>query len=557
MKYSTNMDWSLKNNKTPKSTSDLGEILFDNLGESINRELFFNPVNPLKISLKEVGIDEKQLKLILKRIKKAKENKEYVVIFGDYDADGVCATAILWQVLFEIGCDVKPFIPHRTKHGYGVSIKAIDSIIEDRKPDLVITVDNGIVALEPIDYLKGMNVDVIITDHHQPEEMKGKVIFPNADYILHSNKLCGATVSWMLSREIEKFFKLDGKPAENSMDLCGIATIADQVKLFGANRSFAKFGIDAIINSKRIGLRLLIQQTIKDPMSIDSDTVGYAIAPRINAMGRMSEGIVALRFLCTKNKIQATTLLKELIETNDERKIITYNHLKSADKQIKLIENEHILIVHSTDFNEGILGLIAGAMLEKYNKPSIAISVGENFAKASVRSVPGVNIVEILREIRDDLIEVGGHPMAAGFGFDPKKLEQIKSRLFEICRNKISPDKLVKKIESECILPFNLVVEDTVDLIESFKPFGQGNRRPLFEFRDLQVLEISSMGKENAHLRIKLGNTDDDSVKCIGWRFGSLVQKFSIGDRVSAVGSLEFNVWNGRKTLQMILTDIK
>ncbi len=557
------MKWSLKSNKTPKNIKELKKIIFDNRKIEENEKTFFNPTHPLKITLEEVGIDETQLKLILKRIKKAQKNKEYIVIFGDYDADGVCATAILWQTLFKMGCDVKPFIPHRKKHGYGVSIKAIDAIVAERKPDLIITVDNGIVAHEPVDYLKNLGVDIIITDHHQPENESGKDVFPKADFILHSAKLCGATVSWMLAREINASEDMENLSSD-SLDLCGIATIADQVKLYGANRSFAKFGIEAVKKTKRIGLKLLIDKTIKDIDSIDSDTVGFAIAPRINAMGRMSDGIIALRFLCTKSKKQAEELVSVLIETNDDRKSLTYELLNHAEKQIEAIREEHILITHSDHYHEGILGLIAGAILERHSKPAIAISIGKNFAKASVRSVPGVNIVEFLREIRDDLLEVGGHPMAAGFGFEPSKLEKIKARLFKLARETISKDKLIKQIKSECVLPFELLEEDTVELIQSFEPFGQGNRRPLFEIKDIAVKEISSMGKDGFHLRMLLNNSSEaesnqqqKTIKAIGWRMGNFKNEFNQGDKVSVVGSLEFNVWNGKKSLQMILKDIK
>ncbi|MBU0974898.1 single-stranded-DNA-specific exonuclease RecJ [Patescibacteria group bacterium] len=564
------MKWSLKTKKTPKNSEELKKILFDNRKIEGSLESFFNPTNPMEITLKEVNLDEKQLKLIIKRIRQAKKKKEYIVIFGDYDADGVCASAILWQTLFDMGCNVKPFIPHRKEHGYGVSVKAIDVIIASKKPDLIITVDNGIVAHESVQYLKSLGVDVIVTDHHQPEVEKGKFIFPKADFIFYSTKLCGATVAWMLAREL---IRVENEKAGSSqvvdknlpktfLDLCGIATIADQVQLFGANRSFAKYGIEAVKKTKRIGLRLLLEKTVRDLEGINSDTIGFVIGPRINAMGRMADGIIALRFLCTKNRAQAEKLLHVLIETNEQRKSLTYELVAHAEKQIEFIKDEHILIVYSDHYNEGILGLIAGAILERHSKPAIAISMGEDFAKASARSVPGVNIVEFLREIRDDLLEVGGHPLAAGFGFEPSKLEVIKSRLFELAREEISKDLLIKQIESECVLPFELAGDETVEIINSFEPFGQGNSGPMFEMRDVEVSEIASMGKEGAHLRVMLGGSnsknskDGSSIKAIGWRMGKLSEELNPGDKINIVGSLEFNFWNGRRSLQIILKDV-
>ncbi|MCB9812923.1 MAG: single-stranded-DNA-specific exonuclease RecJ [Pseudomonadales bacterium] len=550
------MKWLLKNTKIPSNLADLRKIILDNRSIDDRDENFFEPIYPLEISLKNVEIDEKQIKSVLKRIKKAKKNNQYIVIFGDYDADGICATAILWQTLYDFGCNVKPFIPNRKKHGYGISIKAIDDIILDKKPDLVISVDNGIVAHKPVAYLRNQNIDVIITDHHQPEFELGKPIFPNANYIIHSTKLCGATVSWMLAREINPNL------SKELLDLCGIATIADQVKLTGANRSFAKFGIEAIKNSQRIGLKLLLKNTIKDVNQINSDSIGYIIAPRINAMGRMAEGIVALRFLCTKSSSQATRLLSVLLDTNDQRKNLTYELLDDAKNQIEKIRTEHILIVHSENYHEGILGLIAGSMLEKFNKPSIAINIDGKFAKASARSVPGVNIVDLLRIIKDDLIEVGGHPMAAGFGFESKKLETIKSKLFKLAKETIFKESLEKCIEAECILSKNLLTEETIQMIDKFEPFGQGNRKPMFEIKDLVIKNIFQMGDDNNHLRLVLifsgkDKMSSDVLKAVGWKMGNLMDKFNVGDRISIIGSLELNIWNGTRSVQTSLKDIK
>jgi len=557
------MKWNLKLDKIPTDLISLKKIILKNRGIISNQDDFFNPKDPMDITFKEVGIDEKQLKLIIQRIKKAKKDKQYIVIFGDYDADGISATAILWEALYSMGCDVKPFIPSRKKHGYGVSIKAIDHIISSRKPDLIITVDNGIVAHEPISYLKNKNIDVIITDHHQPETKKGKVIFPNADFILHSNKLCGATVAWMLAREINALSTTNKNLSKDSLDLCGIATIADQVSLLESNRSFAKAGLEAIKKTNRIGLKLLLKETVKDLESFNSDSVGFVIAPRINAMGRLEEGIIALRFLCTKSKRQAQDLLEILLETNERRKNLTYELLIFAEKQIEAIQNENILITYSENYHEGILGLIAGSILEKHNKPAIAISIDGELGKASVRSIPGLNIVDLLRKIREDLLEVGGHPMAAGFSFQVSKLEIIKSKLFKLAKETIVESQLIKTIEAECVLPLKLIDVELIKLIETFEPFGQDNRKPLFEVRDLEILEISAMGKEGAHLRLKLGAIKDKEVqssiifKAVGWRMGSLINDFTLRDKISVIGSLEFNVWRDKKLIQMILKDIK
>jgi len=542
------MKLKYRSDDIPKSLGELEDILLKNRGIK-DKASFLKLVNPMDISLSDVDLDEEQLKGVLARLQKAKDDNEYIVIFGDYDADGISASAILWQALFKLGFNVKPFIPHRTKHGYGVSVKAIDEIVKDKKPDLVITVDNGIVAHEPIKYLKNLGIDVIITDHHQPEQEEGKNIYPSADYVFHSTKLCGATVAWMLVRELDK------EMAEESLDLCALATVADQVPLVGASRSFVKFGIEAMKKTSRVGLRVLLEKIVKDIDGLNTDTIGYIIAPRINAVGRLSEGVVALRLLCTTSRSQASRLVEEVIQTNEKRKSLTYELVKQAENLVQEQLDENIIIVASKEYHEGILGLIAGSLLQKYAKPVIAIKIDDEIGKASVRSVQGVNIVEFLRKIKDDLLTVGGHPLAGGFSFEIEKLEEIKKKLFAMAKEDFAEELLVKEVAVECVLPASLISEEAIELIESLKPFGQQNPKPVFEIRNVEIQDISSMGKNGDHLRAMLGSKDH-SLKTIGWRMGKLANEYEIDDKVSVVGSLGFNVWNGRRSIQMILEDI-
>ncbi len=532
----------------PKSLGELQDILLKNRGIE-DKDSFFTVTSPFELSLSEVELDREQLDGVLLRLKKAKENNEYIVIFGDYDADGISASAILWQALFKLGFNVKPFIPHRTKHGYGVSIKAIKEVIEDKKPDLVITVDNGIVAHEPIKYLRDLGIDVVVTDHHHPEKKDDNLIYPPANYIFHSTKLCGATVAWMLVRE------LDQEMARQSLDLCALATVADQVPLVGANRSFVIAGIEAIKTTQRLGLKKLLEKTVKDIDGINTDTIGYIIAPRINAVGRLGEGVVALRLLCTESNSQATRLVDEVIKVNEQRKTLTYELLKQAEETVMEQKDENIIITASEEYHEGILGLIAGSLLQKYAKPVIAIKLAKKEAKASVRSVAGINIVEFLRQIKDDFLTIGGHPLAGGFSFEVVKFAEVKHKLFALAQEQFSEDLLVKELAVECVLPLSLINEEVVEMIESFKPFGQQNPKPIFEVRNVSIQEVSSMGKNGEHLRIMVGNKDH-YLKAIGWRMGKLSKQLELDDKVTVVGTLGFNVWNNRKSIQMILEEI-
>ena len=544
------MQWHLLNSTIPQSLTELTKILTQNLDVK-DEKSFFQPKHPLELTLKNVEIDSKQVKLALERIIQAHDNEGKIVVFGDYDADGVTATGILWQTLHDLGCKVTPFIPHRAKHGYGLSDKALDDLLDSDKPDLIITVDNGIVAHAPAKRVMDAGIDLIITDHHQPEDT-----LPPALAHVHSTKLCGASVAWMLSRELMTAFK---KEIDKNwqLDLAAIATIADQVPLRGANRSFAKYGLAALRKSKRLGIRELLVQSRQQQTKLTSQAIGFSIAPRINAMGRLGHSLDALRLLLTTNKKRAQALSKTLGQTNSRRQEMTYDMFGEALLQAKEMKDENILIVKSTHFHEGVIGLIAGRLMEKFYKPAIAITISDGIAKASARSVAGVNIVELIREVRDELLEVGGHPMAAGFGLKEEHLESVINRLQTLAREKIDPKLLEPSVEVACVLPFELMKLEAIDEVYKLAPFGQGNREPIFGFKDLKIVQILTMGSENQHLKITaLGEDGVTPIQFLYWRRGYLAEKLEAGQQINVAGVLEINEWRDRRNVQVRVIDI-
>jgi len=557
------MKWHKKSNKVPQNIDELQAIVLKN--RSIPKkdvDSYLNPINPTDLKLKDLLIDKKELTESIKLIKKNIKDDNKIVIFGDYDVDGISASAILWQVLFELykkehkdGINHPvPFIPHREKHGYGISLIAIDEIIEAHSPKLIITVDNGIVAFEPIKYARQKGIDIILTDHHQPEKNAEKDIFPDANHIVHTTKLCGATVAWIIANQLDTQF------AQSLLDLAGIATIADQVPLLGANRSFATYGIRALRKSNNIGIKQLCDLAKVNQAEINEGSVGFKIAPRINAMGRLEHGLDALRLLCTKNKQQAKDLANLLQDTNSERQNLTKDMLSDARSQVDAIVTENIIIVQSQDYHEGILGLIAGGLAERYNKPAIAICMGKDLAKASARSIQGINIVEMLREVRDELTAVGGHPMAAGFSFLPEKFESISSRLFQIANDQIKKSQLEKFIDIDCEIPSKLVSVEPIVSLSKFAPYGMKNEQPIFEVNNLIVLDVKHIGKDNEHLKLKVQNSEDESetsFDCLGWRMSEYKKEIKTGNIISIVGNLDINEWRDRKYPQMILKDLE
>ncbi|PIR63504.1 MAG: single-stranded-DNA-specific exonuclease RecJ [Candidatus Pacebacteria bacterium CG_4_9_14_3_um_filter_40_12] len=547
MTYSISMKWQYLSDKHPKTLEDLKSLLLKN--RSIKDEKsFFNPTHPLELSLKECGLDAKQLTIAHKRLVVAKSKKEKVVIFGDYDADGITAAATVWLALKEFGLVAQPFIPLRDKHGYGLSVAALEEVIETHNPDLIITVDNGIVAHEAATFLKEKSIDLILTDHHQPEDT-----LPVAIAVVHSTELCGASVAWMLVRDL-----LSKEAAGQLLDLVGIATIADQVPLFDANRAFAYHGINALQVTPRRGIKSLLAAATVDQKQLDSTTIGFVLAPRINAMGRLAHGMDALRLLCSQNPQQVAQLTQVLTSTNTERQELTRDLYELALTQAKQQEEEHILVVHSPEFHEGIIGLIAGRLVEKFSKPAIVLSVSEATAKASVRSIPGVHVTNYLRTFKKSMTSLGGHPMAAGFGVETVKMEQLISEIQSEALTAISAEMLESPLTIESQLPVDLVSLELVDVLSSFAPFGSGNDYPIFSLKDVSVLSAKTMGKDNAHLMMTVQLAEDmQPLKIIGWRKARLVSELEIGAKITVVGVIEKNIWRDRVSLQMVLTDSK
>ncbi|MEK9178697.1 MAG: single-stranded-DNA-specific exonuclease RecJ, partial [Patescibacteria group bacterium] len=426
--------------------NELIKVLLKN--RRVNPSEFKDFLNPdlSKVTAKNVGINLLALEKSMKRIKDAIENKEKIVVFGDYDVDGICGSAILWETLNDLGADVMPYIPNRFEEGYGLSKEAISNLIHSTSSgqisnvSLIITIDNGIVAGSGVDYAKEQGIDVIITDHHVP----GKIL-PSAYSIVHTTKLCGAGVAYLLAQNLKpKTSNL--KPKDDShLELVCLATIADLVPLTGANRILVSLGLKKLRETKRPGLIELFKEAEIEPSQIHTYEIGHIIAPRLNAMGRMEDAMDSLRLLCTKNPKRAKELAKKLSETNRMRQNLTLDTFFHAKSQVdRKIKNKLLFVYHET-YQQGIIGLVAGRLTEEYYLPSIVISRGKLLSKASARSVSGFNIIEFIRSASEFLVDAGGHPMAAGFTFETKNLNKIEKKFQELAKKAIKKELLLRK----------------------------------------------------------------------------------------------------------------
>ena len=458
----------------------------------------FLETNTKKITLKSCGINKKEFSKFQERILKAINGNEKIIIFGDYDVDGICATAILWETLYVKSKNIVPYIPDRIDEGYGLSKKGIDNVLE-KNPDteVIITVDNGIVAYEAVDYAANKGIDVVVTDHH----VKGKKE-PAAFCVLHTTELCGAGIAWVIVRELGFESKAN---IEEKLVLATLATVADLVPLVSGNRAIVKEGIEILKNTKRIGIQELLKEVGVDKQMVGVHTIGHIIAPRLNATGRIQSAMNALRLLCTKNLQKARELSLMLGNVNRDRQGLTEESVGHAKLlAMESASNTKITIVSHESYNQGVIGLIASKLVESYYKPAIAIAIGETVSKGSARSIPGVNIIELIRSVSHTIIEAGGHPMAAGFSVETNRIEEFSKSLTLLAESVVTEELLKRYLKVDMNLPFSLITTDLIDEISMLSPYGMGNPEPVFATDNVTVLEIRKIGREQNHLKLKV-----------------------------------------------------
>lgn len=556
------MKWNILDKTEVKKKEEIIKILLKNRGLLSEKEIeeFLHPTKPEDLSAKDLGIDEKEIKKALSRIKKAIDEKEGIIVYGDYDADGICATAILWEALYGLTKNVLPYIPERVSEGYGLNEESI-SQLKTKNPNLglIITVDHGITAAEKIKHAKKLGIDVIVCDHHQVAKEK-----PDCVAVVHTEKICAAAISWFVARELIKTtdYRLQTTAVDSSqwtvdrLDLVAIATIADLELLIGVNRSFVKYGLEELRKTKRPGLLAIFEEAGIKKEEIDTYHVGFMIAPRLNAMGRMEHALGSLRLLCTANPDQARELASKLGLTNKERQVLTEETVKHAleNSKLQITSSKLIFISHKT-YNQGIIGLVAGKLVEQYYRPAIVLSIGEVYSKASARSIHGFNIIEAIRMQSDILVDAGGHPMAAGFTVETAKIEVLKQRLIDEAEKQISEEMLEKTLNIDVTLPFSEINLDLWNEVQSFSPFGIGNSDPIFCSK-VKVKDFRLVGSEGKHLKMTLF----DGVKtfsAIGFGFGKYFNNLKVDQDVEAAYNLTLNEWNNERKLELRLKDLK
>lgn len=541
--------WVMASDSIAESNSRIREVLLNNRGIKEQKD-FFSPPEPTdlinRLPVYFPDLDLKQLAKAIGRIRKAISSGEKITVWGDYDVDGVCATAVLWQTLHGLGADVLPYIPDRFKEGYGLNSAAIERLARDGR-SLIITVDSGITAREESEAAKKAGVDLIITDHHLLPK-----ILPKAFAIVHTTELCGTGVAWLLAS------KLSPKPysLDPSLDLVAIATVADLQPLLGANRSLVRTGFEVLNKLERPGLAALAEIAGLKPGTLGSYAAGWVFGPRINAVGRLKHGIEALRLLCTTDPARASRLAQVLNRVNAERQeltVHTFDHAKELvdGKLASPAGRDELIVVYHDRWHEGIIGLVAGRIAEEYGRPAIVIAQGKEFSKGSARSVNGINMVEVLRSQESLLKDVGGHEAAAGFTIKSANLEKFVKSVRRESRPllaNLDPRPLLK---IDLPLPIDRINLKLLEELEEFSPYGVGNPEPVFVDWGVRVLGKKRVGRTRQHLKLVLLG----GLEAI-W-FGVKGDEPSFDQPVSLSYTPQIELWQGREKVVLRVQDLK
>lgn len=498
----------------------------------------------------------------VERLRRAIRAGEPIAIYGDFDADGVTATALLVQVLQALGARVKPYIPHRIDEGYGLNLDALQQLKDDGVR-VVVTVDCGVRSLDEVAFGTRLGLDMIITDHHAPtDELPNAfaVIDPKQPQCQYPTKeLSGVGVAFKLAQALLRVnarVPLQNQPAlaeDALLDLVALGTVADLVPLTNENRALVKRGIARLRQSERPGIQALIRYATLKPDTLDTGHIGFTLAPRLNAAGRLEHALMAYNLLTTIYPGEAEALAQKLEETNRERQRLTSDLTTRARERVAArAETDALLFVTDPEFLEGIVGLIASRLVDEFYRPAIAVHHGETESRGSARSISEFNIVAALDECRDLLVRHGGHAMAAGFTVRNENLSALETRLREIAARTFASAELAPTLAVDAETSLSEMNWALQKSLEQLAPFGYGNREPVFVSRDVVVRDARVVGTEHLKLLLSDGQIVWDA---IAFRQGSWLG--NLPQRIDVAYQLDARTWNGETRLQLNVKDLK
>ena len=480
---------------------------------------------------------------------------EEIAIYGDFDADGITATALLVQGLSALGGKVIPYIPHRYREGYGLQVASLEKL-RKQGISLIITVDTGITAIAEVQKAQKMGLDIIVTDHHLPLASLPPalaVVNPKrSDSACQSTELAGVGVAFKF---LQALLKGSGREEliNSSLDLVALGTVTDMVPLTGDNRYWVKRGLELINNTKRPGLQEIIRSTSLKPGNLDSESISWVLGPRLNAAGRLGDAGTSYQLLVTQDPKEAASLALELEDRNAKRQQLTGELLERARERIISTGAElPLLMTGDEDYPAGVMGLVAGKLSEEFYRPVILFRFGAETCRGSGRSIPEFDLMAALKECRDLLSNFGGHTKAAGFTVPTTNLPQFQKRLLNLAEAQLAGMDLRPHIDIDAEVPLSVFAGETFKEIQRLAPFGAGNPVPSFISRHVEIVDQRSIGGRGEHLgfKIKQGGTIWNA---IGFRFGNRAQEITAC--LDIAYNLDVDRWNGEERLRLKLLD--
>lgn len=491
------------------------------------------------------------------RIEQALDNGEKILVYGDYDSDGITSTTVMLNVLLDLGADVDFVIPNRFKHGYGPNEELFRQAHEDGV-QLIITVDNGISGIEQVKYARELGMDVIITDHHEAGD-----VLPNANVIVHPRvperhypfgELAGVGVAFKLAHA------LYGELPDHLFEYVAIGTIADLVPLVGENRYLVQRGLQALQQSYNPWVPALCEASGAVQKDINEETVGFYFGPRLNAIGRLGDAQPGVHFLMSEDPTEANSLAKQLNDQNTERKKIVED---IANEAIAMIESSSqimdslVLVVAGENWNPGVVGIVASRLVEKYYRPTIVLSIDreKGIAKGSARSIEGFHLYNELAKNRDILPHFGGHPMAAGMTLPLEHVDELRQRLHMQASATLTEEQLIQKLSIDVPIELSEISVEAIEEIRRLAPFGTEFPKPNFAIQQVKVKSMRKIGTAENHLKMELEDAYA-TLDAIGFGKGYLFDEISYGIQLSLAGDLQINEWQGRKKPQFMIQDV-
>ncbi len=528
------------------------------------------------------------------RILQAVTEDQPIVIYGDYDVDGVTASAILWHMITAIGADVYTYVPHRIDQGYGLNDQAITQLCQgdlsqtknhqqteetpgpsnSPKP-LIISVDCGITATAQANIAKAHHVDLIITDHHayDPKNLPQCFALVHPAINLHQEKkypyqeICGAGVAFKLAWMIGKNFcggeKLPKDLQQLLLDLLSLAalgTVADVVPLVDENRVIVKYGLGQIKRTNITGLNALIDAAKLRDEKIDSYHVGFVLGPRLNACGRMGHAGKAIHLLTGADQTQAKKIAEFLTHENDQRRATEKQIVEQAKIKVQtqdpINEQQRAIVLMDPLWHQGVVGIVASRLVDTYHRPAIVLTQKNGIACGSARSVPNVDIHQALNAISHLMISFGGHAMAAGMKIEINKLTEFKQAFIQQINQQLPPDQLVKKIDIDAHIQLNSLTMKIVREIENLAPFGRDNPRPIFAIKNVNAQQIRRIGVNGKHLTLFV-KQNNIALKTVGFGMGDLIDQIPLAGIFDIAVEAKINTWQGKTNVELFLKDIR